>query len=165
MRASRQIPRMKDKSYNERLKQFKLPTLSYRTIHGGMIEAFKIINGIYDRNAAEFIKSWKDMTQSTGPWESKWNFLSMNYLQHQEVLICTKNNKIVEQCPPKKQRLAQYQQLQKPSGQTVVQQGNHLRLQSKNHMKTSNEKSAIENGWILHRKSHLSNSKNTTLIV
>ena len=64
MRARRQIPRMKDKSYNERLKE---PTLSYRTIHGDMIEAFKIINGIYDRNAAEFIKSWKDMTQSTGP--------------------------------------------------------------------------------------------------
>ena len=32
-----------------------------------MIEVYKIINGIYDKNATQFLKPWKDMAPRTGP--------------------------------------------------------------------------------------------------
>ena len=47
-RATRNIPDMKDKSYRERLELLGLPTLQYRRYRGDMIEAYKIIHGIYD---------------------------------------------------------------------------------------------------------------------
>jgi hypothetical protein len=35
------------------LKKLKMPTLKYRHLRGDMIETFKIINGIYDRDVTE----------------------------------------------------------------------------------------------------------------
>ena len=32
-----------------------------------MIEEYKIINGIYDKNVTQFLKLWKDLAPSTGP--------------------------------------------------------------------------------------------------
>ena len=66
-RATKQLPGMKDKPYPDRLKELKLPTLSYRRLRGDMIEVFKIINGVYDKNATQFLKLWKDMAPRTGP--------------------------------------------------------------------------------------------------
>ncbi len=43
-RATKQLPGLKEKSYEERLKFLKLPTLQYRRIRGDMIEVFKIMN-------------------------------------------------------------------------------------------------------------------------
>ena len=45
-RATKQLPGMKDKSYPDRLKELKLPTLPYRRSRGDMIELYEIINGI-----------------------------------------------------------------------------------------------------------------------
>ena len=36
-----------DKSYEDRLRELKLPTLTYRRIRGGMIEVFKLVNDMY----------------------------------------------------------------------------------------------------------------------
>ena len=45
----RSIPELSKKSYSDRLKTLKLPTLTYRRYRGDMIELFKIIKGIiYD---------------------------------------------------------------------------------------------------------------------
>ena len=44
---------MKDKPYPERLKELKLPTLSYRRLTADMIDAYKIISGMI----ISFIKS------------------------------------------------------------------------------------------------------------
>jgi hypothetical protein len=65
-RATKQIPGLKNLTYAERLKKLKLPTLSFRRIRGDMIELYKILNGKYDRQAAPFIKLWKDMSIRTG---------------------------------------------------------------------------------------------------
>ena len=65
-RATKQIPRMKELSYAERLRKLKLPTLSYRRIRGDMIETYKILTGIYDKDACGFLKLWKDMAPRTG---------------------------------------------------------------------------------------------------
>lgn len=65
-RATKQLPGLKELSYPERLKKLKLPTLSFRRIRGDMIELYKIFNGKYDREAAPFVKLWKDMTARTG---------------------------------------------------------------------------------------------------
>ena len=46
-RATKIIPALKNLSYCERLKTCKLPTLHYRRIRGDMIEAYKIVSGIY----------------------------------------------------------------------------------------------------------------------
>ena len=47
-RATKLIPELSKKSYSDRLKALKLPTLKYRRYRGDMIELFKIIQGIYD---------------------------------------------------------------------------------------------------------------------
>ena len=40
-------------SYTDRLKKLKMQTLKYRRLRGDMIETFKIINGIYDKEVTE----------------------------------------------------------------------------------------------------------------
>jgi hypothetical protein len=54
-RATKQIPSLKDMEYPDRLKKLKMPTLKYRRLRGDMIEAFKIITGIYDNEVTEGI--------------------------------------------------------------------------------------------------------------
>ena len=53
------IPEIKNLSYPERLRKLKLPTLSYRRIRGQMIEVYKIINNIYDKNVSENILAFR----------------------------------------------------------------------------------------------------------
>jgi hypothetical protein len=74
-RATRQLPGFKELSYSECLKKLKLPTVSFRRVRGDMIELYKILNDKYDREAAPFIKLWKDMTPRAGArGNSKKNF-------------------------------------------------------------------------------------------
>jgi len=40
----------KKKSYKERVMEFKLPTLKYRSIRGDMIEVYKLLMNTYDDN-------------------------------------------------------------------------------------------------------------------
>jgi len=47
-RSTKLIPELSKKSYSDRLKALKLPTLKYRRYRGDMSELFKIIKGIYD---------------------------------------------------------------------------------------------------------------------
>ena len=65
-RATKQLPGMKNLTYAERLRQLKLPSLSFRRVRGDMIELYKITNGKYDHEAASFVKLWKDMAIRTG---------------------------------------------------------------------------------------------------
>ena len=51
-RATKQLPGFKDKSYEDRLRTLKLPTLQYRRIRGDMLEVFKIMNNHYDKDAS-----------------------------------------------------------------------------------------------------------------
>lgn len=57
-RSTKQLPGMKDISYPERLVKLNLPTLAYRRIRGDMIEAYKIISGIYDQDTNSILKPW-----------------------------------------------------------------------------------------------------------
>ena len=41
------VPGLGDKSYEDRLKDLRLPTLTYRRIRGDMIEVFKLVNDMY----------------------------------------------------------------------------------------------------------------------
>ena len=50
MRATKMLPRIKDLPYMERLRELNLPTLKYRRLRGDMIELYKIITGIYDKD-------------------------------------------------------------------------------------------------------------------
>ncbi len=55
-RATKQLPGYGDLSYPERLRKLNLPTLSYRRLHGDLIETFKILSGRdYDRDVANFL--------------------------------------------------------------------------------------------------------------
>ena len=47
------VPSLKNVPYEERLRQLDLPTLTYRRSRGDMVEAFKIINGVYDEDVCE----------------------------------------------------------------------------------------------------------------
>ena len=47
---TKKIHGMKKKSYYERLKILRLPSLEFRRLRGDMIEVFKIVHGIYDTN-------------------------------------------------------------------------------------------------------------------
>ena len=52
-RATRMLPQMKNIEYEERLRNFKLPTLKYRRVKGDMIETFKITTGMYDKRVTK----------------------------------------------------------------------------------------------------------------
>ena len=47
-RATKLVPGLQDLSYEQRLRELKLPTLAYRRLRGDMIEAFKITSDYYD---------------------------------------------------------------------------------------------------------------------
>ena len=54
-RATRLIPGLREKEYEERLKALSLPTLFYRRARGDMIECFKYMSGIY-KTSSDFLK-------------------------------------------------------------------------------------------------------------
>ena len=62
-RCTQQLPYLKNMSYEERLRTLKLPTLSYRRLRGDMIEVYKIIKGVYDKEVTSFLKMWSDVVQ------------------------------------------------------------------------------------------------------
>ena len=43
------VSRLKVLPYNERLRELNLPTLRYRRLRGDMIELYKMIKGIYNK--------------------------------------------------------------------------------------------------------------------
>ena len=51
-RATKQIPEMNNLSYSQRLQKLELPSLSYRRFRADMIETFKIVTGIYDKETS-----------------------------------------------------------------------------------------------------------------
>ena len=51
-RCTRQLACLKDMSYEQRLRTLKLPSLAYQRLRGDMIEAYKIIKGVYDKEAS-----------------------------------------------------------------------------------------------------------------
>ena len=60
MRATKILPKLVGKSYQQRLKILKLPTIKFRQVRGDMIELFKFVTGIYDYNCTlhmEFAQS------------------------------------------------------------------------------------------------------------
>jgi len=58
-RATKQIPGFGNLEYPERLKRLKLPTLSFRRLRGDMINTYKFVHGIYDKNSKNIIKMWE----------------------------------------------------------------------------------------------------------
>ena len=48
IKATKYMCRIKDLSYDDRLRPLKLPTLNYRRIRGDMIGLYKIVTGKYD---------------------------------------------------------------------------------------------------------------------
>ena len=56
----KQGPGFKYRSYPDRLRKLKLPTLSYRRLRGDMIDTYKILNHVYDQETVKFLKLWKD---------------------------------------------------------------------------------------------------------
>ena len=62
-RATRNLPGLKHMSYEDRLKTLNLPTLTYRRTRCDMIEMYKVINGLYDKECCNFIPMWKKCAQ------------------------------------------------------------------------------------------------------
>ena len=56
MRATKMVSRLKVLPYNERLRELNLPTLRYRRLRGDMIELYKMIMGIYNKEISLGIK-------------------------------------------------------------------------------------------------------------
>ena len=75
-RATKEIPGMRD--FLERLKLLKLPTLAYRRLRGDIIEVYKIMHELYDKESAPNLLKWEDVTLRSGnrghslaePWNS-----------------------------------------------------------------------------------------------
>ena len=59
-RATKQLPGMKNISYEEILQRLKLPTLAYRRTRGDMIEVYKLLHGKYDSDVSNIVKLHKD---------------------------------------------------------------------------------------------------------
>ena len=62
-RATKMVPQLKDLTYEERLRELKLPTLAYRRVRGDMIEVYKITSGRYDEECSKgVLQSWQHNT-------------------------------------------------------------------------------------------------------
>ena len=66
-RATKQIPSLKNLSYEDRLKKLKLPTLTYRRLRGDMIELYKILNNVYDQNISSFLPTKQSLNSRATP--------------------------------------------------------------------------------------------------
>ena len=49
-RATKLVPKLKDRTYPERLRVLNLPSLTFRRVRGDVIETFKYLNDYYDIN-------------------------------------------------------------------------------------------------------------------
>ena len=49
--ATKQVPGLRDLPYKERLRLLNLPTLKHRRRRGDLIEAYKMMSGIYDQSS------------------------------------------------------------------------------------------------------------------
>lgn len=54
-KASKVVAYLKKLSYRERLRKLRLPTILYRRAQGNVIEAFKILTGMYDPKVCQDI--------------------------------------------------------------------------------------------------------------
>ena len=70
-RATKLLPGLKEKSYPERLRALKLPSLAYRRLRGDMVEAFKILNGHYDSSVSQGILCQADGSTRTNRGHTK----------------------------------------------------------------------------------------------
>ena len=64
-RATRLLPRIRDRPYNERLKALRLPSLEHRRLRGDMIDVFKYVHGIYDTDRPHFEPSRTTTSKET----------------------------------------------------------------------------------------------------
>ena len=62
-RATKLIPGMKNLSYQERLKELKLPSLTYRRLRGDMIEVYKITSGLYDPEVSGILPTYESRVE------------------------------------------------------------------------------------------------------
>jgi hypothetical protein len=66
-RATKMIPGFKELEYEDRLRKLKLPTLVYRRLRGDMIETFKVLKGVYDKEVTHgMLKLRKDVVRREG---------------------------------------------------------------------------------------------------
>ena len=65
-RATKEVPSLKQLSYTDRLKKLKMSLLKYHRLRGDMIETFKIINGIYDKEVTEIFFEMSRTDQTRG---------------------------------------------------------------------------------------------------
>ena len=65
-RATKQLPNMNNLSYQDRLKSLKLPTLAYRRLRGDVIEIYKIVHAIYDKDVCDGILNFRRPHQRPG---------------------------------------------------------------------------------------------------
>lgn len=64
-RATKQIPGLKDMTYEQRLRHLNLPTLSFRRTRADMIEVYKLLHNIYDAEVSELLLLRKDVAERT----------------------------------------------------------------------------------------------------
>ena len=65
-RATKQLKGMSEKTYIERLKELKLPTLVYRRWRGDMIETYKMLNDKYDPDLPGFLQKARQNAGTRG---------------------------------------------------------------------------------------------------
>ena len=70
------VPRLRGKSYEDRLKDLKLPTLTYRRLRGNVMEVLKLVNDMWDYTSIVQICSQFTTNQKEFQDEIKRNCLS-----------------------------------------------------------------------------------------
>ena len=65
-RATRMIPTLRGLTYPERLKKLRLPSLSYRRLRGDMIEVYKMLSGIYDKEVPNILRLQSSLVERDG---------------------------------------------------------------------------------------------------
>ena len=60
--ATKMVPGLNDKSYQDRLKELQLPSLSYRRLRGDMTEVFKLVNDVHYFDNKHILKFGEEST-------------------------------------------------------------------------------------------------------
>ena len=126
-RATKQVKQIRHLSYSEQLKRLNLPTLRYRRHRGDMLEVYKILHDIYDKETTTGILNLSRNTSTRGHSLKLTTQRSRLELRRNSLLFCSQSCETMEFFP-RSGNISQRQSVRIKTGQDV-EPANEVQLQ------------------------------------
>ena len=118
-RATKQVKQIRHLSYSEQLKRLNLPTLRYRWHRGDMLEVYKILHDIYDKEITTWILNLSRNTSTRGHSLKLTTQRSRLELRRNSLLFCSQSCETMEFFP-RNGNISQRQSVRIKTGQHVA---------------------------------------------